>query len=34
VMALANRVVVMHASALHEVVGGRDDIGRAMLGVA
>ena len=34
VIALADRVVVMHAGALREVGGGRDDIGRAMLGVA
>lgn len=32
VLALADRVVVMHAGALHEVVGDRDVIGRAMLG--
>ena len=34
VIALADRVVVMHAGALRAVVGGRDEIGRAMLGVA
>ena len=34
VLALADRVVVMHASVLHEVAGERDEIGRAMLGVA
>lgn len=34
VIALADRVVVMHAGALREVGGGRDDVGRAMLGIA
>lgn len=34
VIGLADRIVVMHAGALHEVSGSRDEVGRAMLGVA
>jgi general nucleoside transport system ATP-binding protein len=34
VLMLADRVLVMHAGALHEVVGDREAVGRAMLGGA
>lgn len=34
VLALSNRVVVMHGGALHAVAGDRDSVGRAMLGIA
>jgi simple sugar transport system ATP-binding protein len=34
VLALADRVVVMHAGSLREVAGDRESVGRAMLGVA
>ena len=34
VLALSDRVVVMHAGALHAVTGDRESVGRAMLGVA
>jgi simple sugar transport system ATP-binding protein len=34
VLALATRVVVLHAGRLREVSGDRESIGRAMLGVA
>lgn len=34
VLLLATRVMVMHAGRIHEVRGGREAVGRAMLGVA
>ena len=34
VLALSDRVVVMHAGVLHAVDGDRESVGRAMLGVA
>jgi simple sugar transport system ATP-binding protein len=34
VLALADRVIVMHAGVVHAVAGDRESVGRAMLGVA
>ena len=34
VLSLANRIVVLHAGRLHEVPADRDQVGRAMLGIA